>query len=701
MVRKRRTELPGGGESSESQETRGGRGGAQNPPEQQLPQQGAGRWGPQRGGYGGRGGGGRIPPQPHHGASPEYQQGQGSQQYQRGPPPQRRGGIAIGRGSVAPAGGPSRPPAPELHQAMQAPYQATVTTTPVPYGSPAGTYVEAGSSSQSPEPTPSEVTEQIEQLGIQSEAAPSQAMQPASSKSMRFPLRPGKGSSGTKCVVKANHFFAELPDKDLHQYDVSITPEVTSRGVNRAVMAQLVKLYRESHLGKRLPAYDGRKSLYTAGPLPFVSKEFRIMLIDEEDGPGGTRREREFRVVIKLAARADLHHLGMFLQGRQADAPQEALQVLDIVLRELPTSRYCPVGRSFYSPNLGRRQPLGEGLESWRGFYQSIRPTQMGLSLNIDMSSTAFIEPLPVIDFVAQLLNREVSARPLSDADRVKIKKALRGVRVEVTHRGNMRRKYRISGLTSQTTRELTFPVDEGGTMKYVVEYFQETYGFVIQHTQWPCLQVGNQQRPNYLPMEVCKIVEGQRYSKRLNERQITALLKVTCQRPYERERDILQTVHHNVYAEDPYAKEFGIKISEKLAQVEARILPAPWLKYHDSGREKDCLPQVGQWNMMNKRMVNGGTINNWICINFARNVQDSMARTFCHELAQMCITSGMAVNPEPLLPVVSGRPDQVERVLKSRFHDVMTKLHPHGKDLDLLIVILPDNNGSLYGTKG
>lgn len=44
---------------------------------------------------------------------------------------------------------------------------------------------------------------------------------------------------------------------------------------------------------------------------------------------------------------------------------------------------YFPVGRSFYSPDLGRRQSLGEGLESWRGFYQSIRPTQMGLSLNI------------------------------------------------------------------------------------------------------------------------------------------------------------------------------------------------------------------------------------------------------------------------------------------------------------------------------
>jgi len=55
------------------------------------------------------------------------------------------------------------------------------------------------------------------------------------------------------------------------------------------------------------------------------------------------RRERDFKVVIKLAARVDLHHLGMFLQGRQADAPQEALQVLDIVLRELPTTRYVNV----------------------------------------------------------------------------------------------------------------------------------------------------------------------------------------------------------------------------------------------------------------------------------------------------------------------------------------------------------------------
>ncbi|KAE8125928.1 hypothetical protein FH972_020689 [Carpinus fangiana] len=620
MVRKRRTELPSEGESSQSQQEASGGGSGRGyqqraaesaPPQQQQGGGGGGYqggrgWGPQggRGGYGGGGygggrggGGGRgMPPQQQYGAGPPEYQGRG-----RGGPPQQggrggygvggRGGMSGGRGGGPSSGGPSRPQDPALRQATQVPhYPGVVQSQPTPS--------EASSSTQPPDV--SQVVQQVEQLDIQ-EGASSQQIQP-------------------------------------------VPPSMTSRGVNRAVMKQLVTLYKESHLGNRLPAYDGRKSLYTAGPLPFQNREFRIILTDEDDGAGGPRRDREFKVVIKLAARADLHHLGLFLEGRQADAPQEALQVLDIVLRELPTTRYSPVGRSFYSPDLGRRQSLGEGLESWRGFYQSIRPTQMGLSLNIDMSSTAFIEPLPVIEFVTQLLNRDVTSRPLSDSDRIKIKKALRGVKVEVTHRGNMRRKYRISGLTSQATRELTFPVDERGTLKSVVEYFYETYGFVIQHTQWPCLQVGNQQRPNYLPMEVCKIVEGQRYSKRLNEKQITALLKVTCQRPQERERDIMQTVRHNAYHDDPYAREFGIRISERLASVEARILPAPWLKYHDTGREKDCLPQVGQWNMMNKKMVNGGTVNNWICINFSRNVQDSVARGFCQELAQMCYTSGMVV---------------------------------------------------------
>ncbi|KAF6145256.1 hypothetical protein GIB67_041451 [Kingdonia uniflora] len=78
---------------------------------------------------------------------------------------------------------------------------------------------------------------------------------------------------------------------------------------------------------------------------------------------------------------------------------------------------------------------------------------------------------------------------------------------------------------------------------------------------------------PNW---KVCRIIEGQRYSTSLSEKQVTSLLKLTCQHPYDRERDIVKAAHHNDYDENPYAKEFGLKISNKLVTIEALILPTP-----------------------------------------------------------------------------------------------------------------------------
>lgn len=216
MVRKKRADQLSGGESSESQEASGGSGrGMQRPAERGAPpQQGGGGYQGGRGWaqQGGRGSGGRgrgMPQQQQYGGSSEYQ-GRG-----RGGPPQQggsRGGGMSGSRGGGPYGGPSRSQVPELHQATP-PYQAGVPTQPTPS--------EASSSSRPPEI--SQLSQQFEQVGLLQEGAPSQAIQPVppSSKSVRFPLRPGKGVSGKRCVVKANHFFAELPDKDLHQYDVS------------------------------------------------------------------------------------------------------------------------------------------------------------------------------------------------------------------------------------------------------------------------------------------------------------------------------------------------------------------------------------------------------------------------------------------------------------------------------------------------
>jgi hypothetical protein len=80
-----------------------------------------------------------------------------------------------------------------------------------------------------------------------------------------------------------------------------------------------------------------------------------------------------------------------------------------------------------------------------------------------------------------------------------------------------------------------SFKADAEGTLLTVAQYFWETYNYALQFPSLPALEVGNPERNNYLPMEVCRIVEGQRYVRKLNERQITRMLQITCQRPHVR----------------------------------------------------------------------------------------------------------------------------------------------------------------------
>nr|GMD22714.1 protein argonaute 5 [Ipomoea batatas] len=100
-------------------------------------------------------------------------------------------------------------------------------------------------------------------------------------------------------------------------------------------MNKLASDHKQTHLGNRMLAYDGVKSVYTAGELPFQSKDFVVKLADDN---GSSRQEREFKVSIKFATKHSLYHLQQFLQRRQLDALQETIQVLDVVLRTNPSS---------------------------------------------------------------------------------------------------------------------------------------------------------------------------------------------------------------------------------------------------------------------------------------------------------------------------------------------------------------------------
>ncbi|KAK6941587.1 Piwi domain [Dillenia turbinata] len=163
-------------------------------------------------------------------------------------------------------------------------------------------------------------------------------------------------------------------------------------------------------------------------------------------------RNREFEVTIKFVATTNTLQLHELLAGRHVRTPHEALAIIDTVLRELPIQRYISIGRFFYSQDLKTLQHLGSGLESWWGLLSECKTSSDGFVTILvgyflfDMASAVFIEPLPVIDFVAQILNKDVRSGTI-------------------------------------------FPVDEEMNMKSVTKYFQEKYGFTIQFSHLACLK--------------------------------------------------------------------------------------------------------------------------------------------------------------------------------------------------------------------
>ncbi|XVE59482.1 hypothetical protein DITRI_Ditri05aG0049400 [Diplodiscus trichospermus] len=569
-----------------------------------------------------------------------------------------RVGDATGPSGPPPQVAPTQPPAPSAPATSTSPYHP--------------------SSSSGAESLRREVTQKLALEPQVATTAP--PLPPSSSKVIRFPSRPGLGTVGRKCRVRANHFLVDIADNDLHHYDVCITPETISKNLNRSIMEQLIKSYKES-LGRRCPAYDGRKSLYTAGALPFDSKEFVVKLIDEDHNHGSStsaRKERQYKVAINLASKPD-------------PCPQETIQALDVVLRAKPSENYTVVGRSFFSPKLGHTGELGNGIEYWKGFYQSLRPILMGLSLNIDVSARSFYEPVLVTKFVAKHLKDADLSMPMSDQDRIKVKKALKGVKVELSHM-EYAKTYKISGLSREPISQLTFTLDENRRNMSMVQYFHEKYKIKLKYASLPALQCGSEARPVYLPMELSRIVGGQTYTKKLNKQQVQALLRATCQRPHDRKESIKMMIMANNFQGDAFVEEFGIQVQEELALVDARVLPPPILKYHDSGQEQSVNPGFGAWNMINKKMVNGGKVDFWTCVNFSREYAN-MSECLCTELVKMCNSKGMEFCQTASIPIHSAGADRIDQALS----DIGKKFAGMESSLQLLIIILPDQTGS-YG---
>ncbi|KAB0395408.1 hypothetical protein E2I00_015464 [Balaenoptera physalus] len=238
------------------------------------------------------------------------------------------------------------------------------------------------------------------------------------------PPRPDFGTSGRTIKLQANFFEMDIPKIDIYHYELDIKPEKCPRRVNREIVEHMVQHFKAQIFGDRKPVFDGRKNLYTAMPLPIGRDKVELEVTLPGEG-----KDRIFKVSIKWVSCVSLQALHDALSGRLPSVPFETIQALDVVMRHLPSMRYTPVGRSFFTASEGCSNPLGGGREVWFGFHQSVRPSLWKMMLNIDVSATAFYKAQPVIEFVCEVLDFksiEEQQKPLTDSQRVKFTKEIK-----------------------------------------------------------------------------------------------------------------------------------------------------------------------------------------------------------------------------------------------------------------------------------
>ncbi|KAK9766945.1 hypothetical protein K7432_003575 [Basidiobolus ranarum] len=373
---------------------------------------------------------------------------------------------------------------------------------------------------------------------------------------------------------------------------------------------------------------------------------------------------------------------------------------LDILIRHRPSMLYTSVGHSFYTRADSRH--LGGGIDVWQGFYQSARPTLKKMMINVDVSATAFYQAGPLVQTVVQILGFrgvEDLKRPLTPREHARLEKGLKNVSIVVVHRGEDKRKYKIRKLTLKGSHQETFGIGESESEESTVaSYFQKRYNLRMAYPYLPCIVV--KKKEIMFPMEVCEVVSGQKYIRKLNEQQTQEMIKFTCQPPHVRANKINQGLKVLNYRDNEYLQQFGMKISNEMTVIDARVLPPPTVCYHESSKEPKLVPRGGAWNLRDKKVATGATLGSWSIAVFGsqRDFPLGAVQSFVKELTITCMDTGMNIThrspPIGYFPYqVQG--DNIEQALTNAWYKAgeATKKKPQ-----LIVCILPNTGVQLYG---
>lgn len=380
---------------------------------------------------------------------------------------------------------------------------------------------------------------------------------------------------------------------------------------NRAVFSQACQKYGKT-FGCSI-AYDGRSIGYAAREVnrSCLGVMYKVMVGKEGEPatPQETRDGKAEEVQVKIEHAKYLKFDDIMAAKISSISSTEYLAALDVVLGTTSVGRYVQIGRSFYSSD--RCSPLGRRnvtASAWRGFYQSVRLSQMGLVVNLDESFTAFWNKggRPFMELIREANDR----RDLSCGDNRGLRdvaQRLKTLKVRANHTGIT---YKVHGFSNKGADRITFESETHGRRVSITEYFASTYNIRLRHGDMPCVKT-HPKRDTYLPLEVLTVQENQRVSGLLAPDQIQGIVRIASSKPNVRKDAALKTMQRLNHTGDAVCKDFGVAMDTKLTSVDARVLPVPIIQYR-GGNSK---PTGGQWKAQ-KGFAVPVEMHSWAVIN-------------------------------------------------------------------------------------
>ena len=347
--------------------------------------------------------------------------------------------------------------------------------------------------------------------------------------------RPDRGGSSFQAKVKllVNHFIVNYRQAStIFHYDIDIkldqaSPKASGKELSKAEFLSVKdELFKDTDF-RRLSscvAYDGGRNLFTSAELP--EGLFRVRV-----------RSKTYIVSVDLKKQMPLSQLS------ELPVPREVLQGLDVIVREASRWRKIIVGKGFYSPD--NSLDIGQNAVALKGAQQTLKHTQQGLILCVDYSVMPFYKAGPVMDLVEKIVGRLDYRTTLNKRQVENLDYELKGRRVTVIHR-RTNQKYTVQGLTPLPTSQLTFVDAETGQTKRLVDYYAQKHGKVIEYQMLPCLDLSkSKDKPNHVPIELCTLLEGQRYPKANLDKNSDRTLKSEALIPaFRRKKEILDLVN-------------------------------------------------------------------------------------------------------------------------------------------------------------